>query len=80
MAPTDLSKWFAIGMGVIGGAVIASWGYEHMFVHGLTRDEKRNLGVLGAGALLTYGIVKLAKLDERLMTTEGVVQMIGGGK
>lgn len=74
----ESSKWLAIGMGVAGGAVIASWGYEHMFVHGLTRDEKRGLGMLGASALLAYGLVKLAHLDEKWTTVEGVVQMIGG--
>lgn len=54
---------FAIGLGVVGGVTIASWGVKHMFGEGLTAQERKNiLYAMGVGVAAIAGSV-LFKLD-----------------
>jgi hypothetical protein len=48
-----------IALGSIGGFAIASWAYEHLFVEGLTDEERRGLLAGSVVTVMTYGMVKL---------------------
>lgn len=63
-----------VGMGVVGGAAVAWWGVEHMFVTGLEDKERRMMMLLGAGVAGVYGLFYLADLDKRWLNVEGAVE------
>lgn len=55
---------FAIGLGVVGGVTIMSWGVKHMFGDGLTPKERKNILIaMGVGVAAIAGSV-LFKLDK----------------
>ena len=50
-------------MGVAGGAAIGYWGIDHMFVKGLTDEERKGMLVAGLSALCLYAAERLGWLD-----------------
>lgn len=62
--PSGLGMPLVVGMGVIGGVFLGAQGAKHMFVEGLTADERKNILMYGASALAIWGIAQLFKLED----------------
>ncbi len=62
---------FLLACGLVGGAAIGNWAYQHLFVEGLTDKERRPI-VFGLGSIvLVYGVAKLLDADNRWWLTVG---------
>lgn len=74
--PSDVSVVTAVALGVVGGAYVAKVAIEHLFVHGLTKDEKRGimLGVATASSLLAAK--QFFGLDEETVTKK-ISEIVG---
>ena len=59
------SMQIAVALGVIGGLAIGSWGVRHMFVEGMTDEERRNILMYSGGVGLAIGLVYFADLDKK---------------
>jgi len=65
MSPEDLRRYAVYGMGLVGGAAIASWGVKHLFVVGLSDAERRTLVGFGAGVAAVSALAYLLDIDRR---------------
>lgn len=53
----------AIAMGLIGGGVIGYWAIDHMFVEGLTDQERKGMMIAGVSAACLYVAERFGWLD-----------------
>lgn len=55
-------KHVALMLGVAGGATVGYWAIQHMFIQGMTAEEKKNLAGFGiaTGVLILASQVGLA--------------------
>lgn len=74
MTEAERSQLLVYGMGAVGIGTIGYWGAKHMFVTGLTPDEKKGLliGAIVAGVGLAAASLGL----EGWTTMEGVGQKL----
>lgn len=73
--PVQLSSpagGFLIAGGVIGGLAIGSAAYRHMFVEGMTAEERKPLLLGALGALAYLGIKMLVDVEHAWWTFEGL--------
>lgn len=64
MLSEDQRMLLAVGMGTIGGLFIGYQMISHLFVHGVSSEEKRNILMYAAGVAAVWGIVKLVDLGQ----------------
>lgn len=57
--------WFAIGLGVLGGATVASWGAKHLFSEGTTEKERKGMLAAAAIGLSALAIQQLLAAEDR---------------
>jgi hypothetical protein len=62
--PEDQRTLLAVGMGTIGGLFIGYQMVSHLFMHGVTSEEKRNILMYAAGVAAVWGVVKLFDLGQ----------------
>lgn len=63
-------------LGLVGGAAIAWWATEHMFVEGLEDKERRTLVGFGAAAVAVYAAFELFGLDKRWLDVQGAAEAV----
>lgn len=56
--------YLTVGLGVIGGLFIGKYAYEHLFVEGLTAEERKGMLLFAAGTAAIWGIGKLMEIPE----------------
>lgn len=66
----DYRYTLAAGIGVVGGATIGYWAFDHAFGRGMTKEEKTQI----AGFGMALGLVYLASQTEwgQWLTVEGI--------
>lgn len=74
-------KHIALGLGIVGGATVGHWGYSHLFIDGLTPDEKKNMAgfAVASGLLLIAGALGF----DSWLSVEGIggkVDKLAAGK
>jgi len=77
MDETPVRTWIVLGAGVIGGAAIGKMAFDHMFVHGLTDEERKRLVGLGVGAVFVYGAAYALGVDSKWLNTSELVEEAG---
>lgn len=75
MNDPDYRMPFLVGAGVIAGLFFGKAAYDHMFVEGLTDEERKGIFLAAATVILGYGATKLVNLDEYWwLTTESAAK------
>lgn len=62
-----------VGLGVVGGTMIGWWAVQHLFVEGITGEERKNFLVFSGAMLAIWGASELVGLDKAWwLTVEGI--------
>lgn len=69
MPPTKMAVILFVSM--TGGVTAARWGYEHLFVEGITDEERAFFGKLAASVAVVGAAYYLFDIDKRWFTIEG---------
>jgi len=75
--PSEVSTLAAVVIGSIGGIYIAKLGAEHLFVHGVTREERRNIMLGSACAAAVMAAKQFFDLDAETIAQK-LVDTVGG--
>ena len=68
-----------VGLGTIGGLFIGYQAVQHLFVEGVTSEERKGVLMYSAAALAAWGLTKLVDLGEYSKYVD-VIQLISGAQ